>query len=156
MTKPSHSVEEVKNETPMECLKLVRRYYAAWNRRDIAEIEACVAADMRGHSGARLFDRAALIAFRSQIGSAFAGVHEEDAVAQSGKVALRWTSRWLAQGSDDRVQTHGVTIYRIESGKIAEMWDVRDQPAMPIGLKRPRMGTRPNPNSGKQTPPWLV
>jgi ketosteroid isomerase-like protein len=132
VTEPSHSVEEVKNETAMECLKLVRRYYAAWNRGDIAEIEACVAADMQGHSGARLFDRAALIAFRSQVGAGFAGVHEEDAVAQSGKVAVRWISRWLAQGSHDQVETHGVTIYRIESSKIAELWDVRQQPAMPV------------------------
>jgi len=40
MTKPSHDVEEKRSEIPTDNLKLVRRYYVAWNRGDIAEIEA--------------------------------------------------------------------------------------------------------------------
>jgi ketosteroid isomerase-like protein len=123
----TRSAEKVRNETPSDHLKLVRRYYAAWNKGDSAEIEAFVAADMQGHWGAQLFDRAALIALRSQISAAFAGVHEEDAIAQNDKVAIRWISRWLAEGTDQPVETHGVTIYRIESGKIAELWDIRDR-----------------------------
>ncbi len=133
MNKPSRTAEQLRNATPIDNLKLVRRYYAAWNKGDIAEIEVCVAADMQGHSGAQLFDRAALIAIRRQISAAFAGLHEEDAIAQRDRIAMRWISHWLAQGGDEPVETHGVTIYRIESGKIAEMWDVRDRPVGSVG-----------------------
>jgi steroid delta-isomerase-like uncharacterized protein len=63
----------------------------------------------------------------------------EDLIAEGDKVVARWRSRATHQGdymgipaSGKEVQFTGISVYRIEEGKIAESWSVEDQ----FGLMR--------------------
>src|SRR5215203_5500501 len=58
----------------------------------------------------------------------------EDIIAEGDKVVARWRSRATHQGeymgtpaSGKEVQLTGISIYRIEGGKIAEEWSVEDE-----------------------------
>ncbi len=57
----------------------------------------------------------------------------EDQLAEGDMVSTRWTARGTHQGelmgvppSGNRVEVMGVTISRIEGGKIVEEWDIYD------------------------------
>ena len=63
----------------------------------------------------------------------------EDLIAEGDKVVARWTSRATHQGeymgippTGKKVEFTGISVYRIEGGKIAESWNVEDQ----LGLMR--------------------
>jgi steroid delta-isomerase-like uncharacterized protein len=63
----------------------------------------------------------------------------EDLIAEGNKVVARWRSRATHRGdymgippSGKEVQFMGISVYRIEEGKIAESWTVEDQ----FGLMR--------------------
>jgi steroid delta-isomerase-like uncharacterized protein len=73
--------------------------------------------------------------FYSMYRSAFpdADITIEDQVAEGNTVATRWTGRGTHQGelmgvppSGNRVEVMGVTISRIEGGKIVEEWGIYD------------------------------
>jgi len=58
----------------------------------------------------------------------------EDIIAEGDKVVARWRSRATHQGeymgtpaSGKEVQLTGISIYRIEGGKIAQEWSVEDE-----------------------------
>jgi steroid delta-isomerase-like uncharacterized protein len=58
----------------------------------------------------------------------------EDVIAEGGKVVTRWTVRGTHQGETQlfgpptgrRVEIEGITIHRIEDGKIVEEWERYD------------------------------
>jgi steroid delta-isomerase-like uncharacterized protein len=63
----------------------------------------------------------------------------EDLIAEGDKVVARWRSRATHQGdymgippTGKEVEFTGISFYRIEEGKIAESWTVKDQ----FGLMR--------------------
>ena len=63
----------------------------------------------------------------------------EDLIAEGDKVVARWRSRATHQGdymgippTGKEVEFTGISFYRIEEGKIAESWTVKDQ----LGLMR--------------------
>src|SRR5215216_3217142 len=63
----------------------------------------------------------------------------EDLIAEGNKIVARWRSRATHQGdymgiapTGKEVQFMGISLYRIEEGKIAESWTVEDQ----FGLMR--------------------
>ncbi len=68
--------------------------------------------------------------------SAFPDMHVavEDAIAEGDQVATRWTIRGTHQGEIEefgsptgrQVEIKGITIHRIEGGKIAEEWERYD------------------------------
>jgi steroid delta-isomerase-like uncharacterized protein len=73
--------------------------------------------------------------FYSRYQSAFpdAEITIEDQVAEGDKVVTRWTGRGTHKGelmgvppSGNRVEVAGITISRIEGGKVAEEWDSYD------------------------------
>jgi steroid delta-isomerase-like uncharacterized protein len=84
--------------------------------------------DVRGAEEARQF----LGVYKS----AFPDLHAtvEDAIAEGDKVVTRWTIRGTHQGEVEefgpptgrQVEIEGITIHRIEDGKIAEEWDRYD------------------------------
>ena len=83
--------------------------------------------DVRGVEGAREF----YSMYQSAIPDA--DITIEDQVAEGDKVVTRWTGRGTHQGelmgvppSGNRVEVMGVTISRIEGGKIVEEWDIYD------------------------------
>src|ERR687894_2557249 len=108
-----------------------------WGRGDEAALEELLAPDfvehdpLSGQSPDREGHRQILAAFRS----AFPDLHvtTEDVVAEGDKVVSRWTARGTHQGdlmgvapTGNRVEVMGVTISRIEGGKIVEEWDIYD------------------------------
>lgn len=71
----------------------------------------------------------------------------EDLIAEGDKVVARWRARATHQGeymsipsTGNAVEFTGISIYRIEGGKIAESWTVEDE----LGLMR-QIGAVPEP-----------
>jgi predicted ester cyclase len=71
----------------------------------------------------------------------------EDLIAEGDKVVARWRSRATHRGeymgippSGKEVEFTGISVYRIEGGKIAQSWSVEDQ----LGLMR-QIGAIPEP-----------
>jgi predicted ester cyclase len=71
----------------------------------------------------------------------------EDIIAEGDKVVAHWRSRATHQGTymdipptGNRVEFTGISVYRIEEGKIAESWTVEDQ----FGLMQ-QIGAIPEP-----------
>ncbi len=71
----------------------------------------------------------------------------EDLIAEEDKVVVRWRCRATHQGeymgippTGNRVDFTGISVYRIEAGKIAESWGVSDL----LGLMR-QLGAIPEP-----------
>ena len=63
----------------------------------------------------------------------------EDLIAEGDKVVARWRARATHQGeymgippTGKEVEFTGISVYRIEAGKIAESWNVEDE----LGLMR--------------------
>ena len=76
----------------------------------------------------------------------------EDLIAEGDKVVARWRSRATHRGdymgmppSGKEVQIMGISVYRIEEGKIAESWTVEDQ----FGLMR-QIGAIPEPGHAQR------
>jgi len=58
----------------------------------------------------------------------------EDLIAEGDKVVARWTSQATHQGdymgvppTGKQVEFTGISVYRIEGGKIAESWTIEDE-----------------------------
>ncbi len=71
----------------------------------------------------------------------------EDLIAEGDKVVARWRSRATHQGdymgippTGNSIEFMGISVYRIEAGKIAESWTVEDQ----FGLMQ-QIGAIPEP-----------
>ena len=79
----------------------------------------------------------------------------EDLIAEGDKVVARWRSRATHQGeymgippTGKEVEVTGITLYRIEGGKIAESWNVEDK----FGLLR-QIGAFPEPERSEEANP---
>jgi steroid delta-isomerase-like uncharacterized protein len=104
-------------------LDLVDEIYAS----NYVDHDPTMPEDVRGVEGAR--------EFYGMYRSAFPDteITIEDQLAEGDMVATRWTARGTQQGelmgvppSGNRVEVMGVTISRIEGGKIVEEWDIYD------------------------------
>ena len=85
--------------------------------------------------------------------SAFPDLHVqiEDQVAEEDKVVVRWVANGTHEGdlmgvdpTGNRVTMAGMTIYRIDEGKIAETWDNYDA----MGMMQ-QLGVIPSPEEAK-------
>jgi predicted ester cyclase len=79
----------------------------------------------------------------------------EDLIAEGDKVVARWRSRATHQGTymsipptGKEVEFTGISVYRIEAGKIAEEWTVEDE----LGLMR-QIGAFPEPEQSEEDSP---
>jgi len=79
----------------------------------------------------------------------------EDLITEGDKVVARWRSRATHRGdymgmppSGKEVQIMGISVYRIEEGKIAESWTVEDQ----FGLMQ-QIGAIPEPEQSEEASP---
>ena len=118
---------------------LIVRYYKAWSTGDPEAISSFFTPDFTGHAAGQDFDLAGLMAIRRQVSTSFPDqtLTTLDVVADAEKIAARWRSRATFECEFNGISpTHrevywcGATIYRIRDGKIAEMWDFRDQLAI--------------------------
>jgi steroid delta-isomerase-like uncharacterized protein len=116
------------------------------NRRNIDAVDEIYASGFVGHDPAMPEDVRGVEGAREFYGmyqSAFPDVQItiEEQVAEGDTVATRWTARGTHQGellgvppSGNRVEVMGVTISRIEGGKVAEEWDNYDALGMMQGI----------------------
>ena len=79
----------------------------------------------------------------------------KDLIAEGDKVVARWTSHATHQGeymgippTGKEVEFTGISLYRVEGGKIAESWDVEDG----LGLMR-QLGAIPEPEQSEEASP---
>ena len=79
----------------------------------------------------------------------------EDLIAEGDKVVARWRSRATHRGdymgiapTGTEVQFMGISVYRIEGGKIAESWTVEDE----LGLMQ-QIGAFPEPGQSEEASP---
>ena len=79
----------------------------------------------------------------------------EDLIAEGDKVVARWRSRATHLGeymgvppTGKEVEFTGISVYRIEGGKIAESWNSEDQ----FGLLR-QIGAVPQPGQSESAGP---
>ena len=79
----------------------------------------------------------------------------EDLIAEGDKVVARWRSRATHRGeymgitpTGKNVEFTGISMYRIEGGKIAESWNSEDQ----FGLIR-QLGAVPEPGQSEDASP---
>jgi predicted ester cyclase len=79
----------------------------------------------------------------------------EDLIAEGNNIVARWRSRATHQGeymgippSGKEVEFTGISVYRIEAGKIAESWNVGDQ----LGLMQ-QIGAIPEPEQSEEATP---
>ena len=106
--------------------------------------------DVHGVEGAREFYETVFNAFPDT------EISIEELIAEGDKVVTRWTSRGTHQGefmglppSGKRVEVAGVTISRIEGGKIVEDWEFTDA----LGLMQ-QLGAIPAPpGQSEEAPP---
>jgi steroid delta-isomerase-like uncharacterized protein len=104
-------------------LDLVEEIYSP----DFVDHDPAAPEDVRGVEGAREFYRMYTGAFPD------AQITIEEQIAEGDLVATRWTARGTHQGelmgvppSGNRVEVSGMTISRIEGGKVVEEWDNYD------------------------------
>ena len=106
--------------------------------------------DVHGVEGAREFYETVFNAFPDT------EISIEELIAEGDKVVTRWTSRGTHQGefmglppSGKRVEVAGVTISRIEGGKIVEDWEFTDA----LGMMQ-QLGAIPAPpGPSEEAPP---
>jgi steroid delta-isomerase-like uncharacterized protein len=79
----------------------------------------------------------------------------EDLIAEGEKVVARWASHATHLGeytgippTGKEVEFTGISVYRIEGGKIAESWTVEDQ----LGLMQ-QIGAVPEPGQSEEASP---
>lgn len=138
MSNPAPSTEQNK--------AIVRHYVdEVANRCNLAAIDELIAADYLHHSyGGISMEQHGPAFVRDDVAAlsaAFAKAHWtiEDLIAEGDRVVYRWTAQGVHQGeyrgiaaTGKAVTMTGITILRIEHGKIAERWGSADQ----LGLVR--------------------
>ncbi|HTM89842.1 MAG TPA: ester cyclase [Terriglobales bacterium] len=127
-----------------ENVALMRRWFEeVWNQGKIATVKELLAKDAvgmgQGEPGAKIRGPADFIRFVERIRGAFPDVKVtvEDTFGARDKVAVRWSATMTHRGahlgippSGKPVRITGMTMVRIQDGKIIEGWDNWDQLAM--------------------------
>jgi steroid delta-isomerase-like uncharacterized protein len=117
---------------------LARRWADIFNQDNLDLVDEIYASDYVGHDPAMPEEVRGVEGareFYSMYRNAFpdADITIEDQLADGDMVATRWTGRGTHQGdlmgvppSGNRVEVPGITISRIEGGKVAEEWNNYD------------------------------
>ena len=116
---------------------LARRSWEIVNQRNPDLIEECYPPDfvwhepdqdIRGYEQAKQLSATFFAAFPD------AQMTNEDVIAEGEKVVRRYTTRGIHQGETEvfgpptgrQIELKGITIHRIEGGKIVEEWEAYD------------------------------
>ncbi len=136
---------------------LARRWADIFNQDNLDLVDEIYASDFVGHDPAMPEDTRGVEGardFYSMYRSAIPDgeITIEGQIAEGDMVATRWTGRGTHQGdlmgvppSGNRVEVPGITISRIEGGKVVEEWNNYDA----LGLMR-QIGAIPEP--GQEEP----
>jgi len=121
---------------------LVRRWFQeVWNQGRTATIDELLAdnAVVHGLGPEDLHGAAGFKPFYSAYRNAFPDViiNVDEMIAEGNNVAARWTGTGTHRGdgmgfpaTNKHIQFHGITIVRVEHGKLVEGWNVFDQLGM--------------------------
>lgn len=111
---------------------LARRYFSMWNSADIAAADSILASNVTGHAnGATLHGPETFKQRVTHLWKAYpdAKFSLDDLVATEDRVVVRWTFSGKNIGPFPRrpatghaVAVTGMNLFRIEAGKIAEVW----------------------------------
>jgi steroid delta-isomerase-like uncharacterized protein len=136
---------------------LIQRFVdEAFNRGDLDVVDEIYAPVYVGHTAGvpeQTSGPEGVKEFVELYRSAFPDLHTtiEDIVTEGDKVAYRWTAVGTHQGellgvapSSNRVELTGITIERIEDGRIVETWNNFDQ----LGMMR-QIGAIPAPEQSE-------
>ena len=111
----------------------ISRYYEeVFNRRNLAFIDAACVPDVVGH-GPGAEDRIQGVAAVRQFSAYVYEVYDDyslevdELVAQGDRVVVRATVNATHKPTGQRVRFFGLSIYRLEGGRIAEYWRAYDR-----------------------------
>ena len=116
---------------------LVRDYVErVWTRGDFSDLEAWTTDGYTYRLGGQPpRDRAAMVAFLAGLRVAFPDwrVEIETAIAEHDVMAVQWTGRATHEGpfhgiaaTGKEIEVGGISLYRIEDGRIAAEWEQMD------------------------------
>jgi ketosteroid isomerase-like protein len=111
---------------PESAHTVVERFNEAFNRHDVDGImslmtEDCVFENPRpAPDGTRITGQSAVRAFWEEFfrRSPHAHFETEELIASDDRCIVRWTYRWIRDGTPGHVR--GVDIFRVRDGKVAE------------------------------------
>jgi steroid delta-isomerase-like uncharacterized protein len=132
-------------EDAMDNQEIVRAYTdRVWNRHDHSAIDEVVRADFVQHGRGLKTGREGIHLFYRMIESAFSNIVMtiDDMFGEGDKVVFRWTLQATHSGpfqgmppSGKAVTLTGITILRLEHGKIVENWVEQDMAGLIQQLK---------------------
>jgi len=118
----------------------VNKFYQVYNEQDLNLWNSALAENYVGHvNGQDIPNRDVGKGFVAGLLEAFPNINYtvEDSLIQGNKVVSRWKATATHTGNlfgmpptGKEVTMLGITIFRVENGKIAELWDVWDQHGM--------------------------
>jgi steroid delta-isomerase-like uncharacterized protein len=136
---------------------LIQRFVEeAFNRGNLGVVDEIYSPDYVGHTAGAPEQTSGPEGVKGFVGlyrSAFPDLHTtiEDIVTEGDKLAYRWTAVGTHQGelfgvppSSNRVELTGITIERMEGGKIVETYNNFDQ----LGMMR-QIGAIPSPEQSE-------
>jgi steroid delta-isomerase-like uncharacterized protein len=112
---------------------ITRRYFEElWNQNNLAVIDEIIAPDVVGHASGQTFRGADALRGRAKnLRSTYSEVRftMDDQIAEGNKVLIRWTFRGKHTGeymgarpTGKEVVATGMNLFRLENGRIAEIW----------------------------------
>lgn len=113
----------------MDLKAVARVAFEAWNTGELSRLDAFVAPDVVHHDPYDPHGREGLEGMKKTIAARRVRYPDflttvEDQVADSDRVATRWTATMTHEGR--QVTVRGITIDRFENGKIVEAWRCAD------------------------------
>jgi ketosteroid isomerase-like protein len=116
-------------------VEIVRRYFEAWNARDLSAMEQVLGADAKWErsadfpEGRSLRGRDAILDFARSMFDVFAmtPIEVKRCIdSGDGKVVVTGTSRFKGGRSGAETSSDWVRIYEVQKGRIIRIWPVAD------------------------------
>ena len=121
----------------MSVMDAVQKFYQVYNDHDPSLWEQAMAPTYVGHvNGQTIPSREVGKGFVTALLSAFPDIHYtvDDSLQAGDRAAVRWSATATHTGklfglapTQKKVTMIGMTIFRVENGQVAELWDVWDQ-----------------------------
>ena len=136
------------NVQSVSVMDAVNKFYQAYNDHNASLWEQALAPSYIGHvNGQTIPSREVGKGFVAALLSAFPDIHYsvEDSLQVGDRVAVRWSATATHTGNlfglaptQKKVSMIGITIFRVENGRVAELWDVWDEAGLmkQIGASR--------------------
>lgn len=124
-------------EREMSIMEAVNKFYQVYNDHDTGLWEQAMAPSYVGHvNGQTIPSRDVGKGFVGALLSAFPDIHYsvEDSLQVGDRAAVRWSATATHTGNlfglpptQKKVNMLGMTMFRVENGQVAELWDVWDE-----------------------------